>query len=157
MDASQIGIVVTSLNAAKDIAKAMMGIRDFNLVAGELAALNEQLLKAQNALLAHSAAMFELQSKHFETCEELRKLKEAASERSRYALVRIGSSGHLAYRMDIAPQEGAAGEPSATQASHYICQACYDNGRKVVLQPHVGFDGMPYGYRCPVCTDVFPP
>jgi hypothetical protein len=154
MDASQIGIVVTSLNTAKDIAKAMIGIRDHNLVADKLAALNDQLLKAQNALLAHNAAMFELQNEKFEACEELRKLKEALSERSRYALVDLGQ-GHLAYRMNIAPQEGGTGEPAAAQTPHYVCQPCYDNGRKVVLQRSYVM-GIPGGLECPVCkTAVF--
>lgn len=149
MDATQIGIVATSLSVAKDIGKALIGIRDFNLVAEKVAALNDQLLKAQEALLAHNTAMFQLQNEHFEAREELRKLKEAASERGRYTLVDLGK-GHLAYRMNVAPQESGSTEPVSAEAPHYLCQPCYDNGRKVVLQRNYVM-GISGGLDCPVC------
>ena len=149
MDASQIGIVATSLSAAKDIGKALLGIRDFNVVAERVAALNEQLLKAQEALLAHNAAMFQLQSENFEAREELRKLKEAASERGRYALVEV-THGNLAYRLNVVPSQGAAGEPVSAQTDHYLCQPCFDNGRKVTLRY---FNSATFGesWTCSVC------
>lgn len=153
MDASQIGIVATSLSVAKDIGKALIGIRDFNVVAERVAALNDQLLKAQEALLAHNAAMFQLQNEHFEAREELRKLKDAASERSRYALVDLGK-GHFAYQMDVAPSPSAAGEPVSTHAQHYICQPCYDHGRKVVLQRNYNMMGAAGSLDCPVCKNA---
>jgi hypothetical protein len=154
MDASQIGIVATSLGLAKDIANTMVGVRDFNLIGEKLAALNNQLLQAQDALLAHNAAMFQLQNEHFEAREQLRKLQEAARERSCYTLVDLGK-GHFAYRMDVAPSPGAAGEPVLAHAPHYICQSCYDNGRKVVLQRNYVM-GIAGGLECPLCrTAVF--
>lgn len=136
------------------MAKAMSGIRDFNLVAEKAAAINEQLLKAQEALLAHNAAMFELQDKYFEAREELRKLQEAASERGRYTLFKF-PQGHLAYRMNVTPQLGGASQPGSTEPEHYVCQPCFDNGRKVVLQQHLVM-GAECGLICPVCkTQVF--
>jgi hypothetical protein len=154
MDFSQIGIVATSLSVAKDIAKAMVGVRDFNLVAEKSAAINEQLLKAQEALLSHNASMFELQNKYFEACEELRKLREAASKRGRYPLVDLGK-GQLAYRVDVTPHQGGAGEPSAAQTPYYLCQPCYAQGMEVVLQRSFVM-GVDNGLKCPACkTQVF--
>lgn len=149
MDASQIGIVAASLSAAKDIGRALLGIRDFSVVAERVAALNEQLLKAQEALLAHNAAMFQLQNEKFEACEELRKLKEAASERSRYSLVEV-SPGNLAYRMNLVPAQGAADEPVTAEPVHYLCQPCFDSGRKVTLR---WFNSHTFGesWTCSVC------
>lgn len=151
MDASQIGIVATSLGAARDIGKALVGIRDHNLVAEKLAALNDQLLQAQQALLSHNATLFELQQQNFEAREELRKLKESASERGRYTLVDLGK-GQLAYRVNVAPTQGASGEPVSADAPHYVCQPCYDNGRKVVLQRNWFFETRG-GLDCPVCKN----
>lgn len=151
MDATQIGIVATSLSVAKDIGKALIGIRDFNVVAERVAALNDQLLKAQEALLAHNTAMFQLQSENFEAREELRKLKEAVNERSCYALVDLGK-GHLAYRLAIAAQSSAPDAAANVHAPHYVCQPCYDNGRKVVLQRNY-YMGIAGGLDCPVCKN----
>ncbi|RYF76817.1 MAG: hypothetical protein EOO22_00830 [Comamonadaceae bacterium] len=149
MDASQIGIVATAIGAAKDIGKAMLGVRDFNLLADRIAAMNDQLLKAQDALLAHNAAMFQLQSENFEAREELRKLKEAASERSRYTLVEI-TQGNVAYRVNLGPALSAPGQPVSAEAMHYLCQPCFDDGRKVTLRY---FNSATFGesWTCSVC------
>lgn len=152
MDASQIGMLASSLGAARDIGKTLIGIRDHNLVAEKLAALNDQLLQAQQALLSHNATLFELQQQNFEAREELRKLKEAASERGRYTLVDLGK-GQLAYRMNVTPAQGASDEPVTLDAPHYICQPCYSEGRKVVLQRNWMFDAKG-GLDCPVCKNV---
>jgi hypothetical protein len=149
MDASQIGIIATSLGVARDMAKAMSGIRDFNLVAEKAAALNDQLLKVQEALLAHNAALFELQNKYFESCEELRKLRESTSERRRYTLFEF-PKGHLAYRVNLPPEQSGTSQPGSAEPLHYVCQKCFDEGRKVVLQRNF-FMGVPGGLDCPVC------
>lgn len=149
MDATALGVVATSLGIAKDIGKAMIGVRDSNLIAEKLSALNDQLLKAQDALLAHNAAMFQLQNEHFQAREDLRKLQEAAAERGRYSLVEI-APGNFAYRAYVAPTQGTPGQPVAPESAHYLCQPCYDNGVKAVL----GLEGggyAPFVQRCPIC------
>lgn len=149
MDASQLGIVATSLGIARDIAKAMTGIRDFNLLAEKTATLNEALLKLQDGLLAHNASLFELQNKYFEACEETRKLKETLAERNRYTLVSF-PSGHFAYRVNVPPEQSGASEPTGAEPLHYVCQQCFDNGRKVVLQRNF-FMSTSGALECRVC------
>ncbi len=148
MDASQISIVATSLSMARDITKTIIGIRDANLVAEKVTALNDQLLKAQEALLAHNASMFQLQSQYFEACEELRKLQEAASEQGRYTLFEL-VPGKFTYRVNIAPEQSGSGKPGSTEPMHYVCQGCFDNGRKSVMRI------SPYLAFCPQCKDHF--
>lgn len=155
MDATQIGIVASSISVAKDIAKAMVGIRDHNLVAEKVAALTDQLLKAQEALLAHNTAMFELQNEHFEAREKLREVEKALSEKGRYTLIDLGR-GYLAYRVDAPPEQGGAADPSSAEAPHYVCQQCFDAGRKSVLQPLYQY-GVQTAWTCHVCkAKLFP-
>lgn len=134
MDWSAIGTITSSITAARDIAKGISALRDTALINERTAALLEQLLKAQEGLLAHNTLLLHLQNEHFETSEKLRKLEEAVREKGRYTLVDIGR-GYLAYRMNVAPQQGGPSEPGSAQAPHYVCQQCFDAGRKSVLQP----------------------
>lgn len=149
MDNSHFAIVATSLGVARDMAKAMLSVRDFNLVAEKVAALNEQLLKAHDALLGHSAAMLQLTQENFESREEIRKLKEAAAERGRYSLFEI-VPGSFAYRVDVAPDTGGAGDPVKTEPLHYLCQPCFDIGRKAVLGKEAS-QWTAWDWVCPVC------
>lgn len=150
MDWSAIGGITASIGAARDIAKGMAAMRDTALINEKTAALLEQLLKAQEGLLAHNSALLQLQQDHFEACEKLRKLEEAASERGRYSLFEL-TPGNLAYRVNIAPKESGSDQPGGAEPLHYLCQSCYDNGRKVVLQYrnlHIHGDT----WTCSVCS-----
>ena len=153
MDASQISIVATSLSMARDITKTIIGIRDANLVAEKVTALNDQLLKAQEALLAHNAAMFQLQNQYFEAREELRKLQESASQHGRYTLVEV-VPGQFAYRVNVTPESSGTSEPGGTQLMHYVCQPCLDKGVKAVLNSgmHKFSTGIRQAWICPVCS-----
>ena len=145
MDATQISILSTSISTAIDMARALVGVRDATAIAQQTTALNDVLLNTQQALLRHNAEMFELQQKYFEAREELRKLKEAINESSRYPLVNLGCSV-FAYRVDVVPEQSGTSQPTATQTPHYLCQPCLDvRGHKSVLQ--VG----EYAAICSVC------
>jgi hypothetical protein len=152
MDFSHIGVVATSLGVAMDVAKTMVGIRDSQLVGEKVGAITEQLLQAQQALLAHNASMFQLQGQYFEACEELRKLKEAAHERGRYSLVEL-APGYFAYRVNLIPQESGSVEPGSAEPLHYLCQPCYDKGIKAVLNTAVEKVNRNYTQAlvCPLC------
>ena len=132
MDWSAISGITTSIAAARDIAKGMSALRDSTLISERTSALLEQLLKAQEGLLAHNTALLQLQGEHFVACEKLRKLEEAASERGRYSTFEI-TPGNFVYRVNALPEQSGASEPSATELGHYLCQPCFDNGRKVML------------------------
>lgn len=143
MDLSLIGAAAGAISAAKDIGKAALGIRDANLIAGEMAKLNDQLLAAQDALFRHNAQLLDLQQQHFDATMELQKLRERAAERARYVLGAV-SAGAFAYRYQATdPDEAAAAPP------HWLCQPCFDNGRKVVLSK-IEVHRLPI-WQCTVC------
>jgi len=164
MDLSHLSILATSLGVSRDIGKAMIGIRDFNLVAEKVAALNEQLLKGQDALLAHNALMFQLQNENFEAAKKIRELTETASERGRYSLFEI-TPGNFVYRVNVTPQTSTAGEPVEAEPLHYLCQTCFEKGVKSILARQSGGLAAPR-QNCPTCnrtiyisgaTEVFRP
>ena len=152
MDFCQLSVIGSAITAAKQIGQAALGVRDFNLVAEKIAAINEQLLKAQDALLSHNAAMFQLQKENFEAREELRKLEEAMAQRGRYTLVKLAERSFV-YRVNVDPELGGASNPGSAQPLHYVCQPCLDIGRKVVLQmtTTMGANAL----HCPVCKTIF--
>lgn len=141
MDWTAVSTMGTSLGVAMDIARSLMGLRDQALVGEKIAALNDVLLKAQEQLLAHNAALLQLQNENFEAREEIRELKEAARERGRYTLVEV-ASGQFAYRVNVAPQQSGPTEPSCAEPEHHLCQRCFDGGSKVVLQRLMVADGV---------------
>ncbi len=153
MDMTAIASLTSAISAAREIAQGAIGMRDAALVNEATSQLVQKLLDAQNALLAHNAALLQLQNEHFEAREELRKLQEAASERGRYALVEV-SPGQFAYRVNIAPEQSGSGEPGSTEPTHYVCQPCLDKRVKAVLSSgvHKFSTGFQKAWVCPVCN-----
>ena len=152
MDWTAIGSITTSISAARDIAKGIAAMRDITLINEKTAALMEQLLKAQESLLAHNSMLLQLQNEHFEAREELRKLQETLSERGRYTLVELAPR-QLAYRVNVAPQLSGTDDPGPSEPLHYACQPCFDKGIKAVLQGDYSL-AIPKGLRCPVCKTI---
>lgn len=151
MDASLITAALGSIRAAKDLATAAVGVRDWNLVAVELSKLNEQLLRAQDALFAHNAQLLELQQDLFDTKNQLRQANEALLEKGRYQLTET-ARGAWAYRSATPSNPAELGtEKAANARTHFVCQPCFDSGKKVVLQAGVTLDGTVLW--CPVCKN----
>ncbi len=149
MDPSHLTIAATSLSVAKDMVTAMMGVRDFNLVAEKTAAIRDQVLQAQDALFAHQTRLFELLNENFKMSEEIRALKEATRESSCYPLVDVGN-GQSAYWVNVPPEESGTEKPSPSKASYFLCQSCLSNGVKSVLQPRFEH-GNNIGLQCRGC------
>ena len=124
MDFGLISAAAASITAAVDIGRAAAGLRDGTLIAAEVAKINDQLLQAQQALFRHNADLLSLQQEHFEAIQKLRKAEAALAERGNYSLFEVGQ-GNWAYRGNAAAEQGGT--------FHFLCQPCFDNGRKSVL------------------------
>lgn len=152
MDYSLIPAAIESIRMAKDIGNSILSIRDGNMLSSEVVRMNDQLLKAQEALFSHNTQLLGLQQQLFETSEKLRKAEETIAERGRYTLIETGR-GQWAYRVNIPPPvQSGASEPSLPQTPHYVCQSCFDNGRKVVLRLRKAMMGNEFYLACPVCN-----
>lgn len=147
MDFSPIATAIASLKGAQELASATLGVRDFNQSAAAIAQINEKLLAAQQGLLAHNTMLLQLQSDYMQTVQELRQLKEAAVEKSRYQLVDLGG-GVFAYKVNSTQHDGRPVHAGAAEPTHYVCQPCLDKGNKAVLQNGNGF------VHCPLCQNA---
>jgi hypothetical protein len=148
MDFSSITTAIASLKSAQELAAATLGVRDFNQSAAAISKINEQLLAAQQGLLAHNTMLLQLQSEHFQATKELRELKEAVAEKGRYDLVDIGG-GVFVYRANVSPEQHRAGGPGSANPMHYLCQPCLDKGDKSVLQGRNGY------WHCSLCRQAY--
>lgn len=156
MDLSLVSSAVASINAAKEIGKAALGLRDFNQMAAKISEMNASLLDAQNSLFTHNAQLLALQQDYFEATKELAEAKEALAEKGRYALFEI-VPGSFAYRADARPTGTHDGNPVPAEPEHYICQPCFDgpDRRKAVLRLHPTTQYVIGWWHCPVCnTDI---
>ena len=132
MDVPSLTAVMTSLSLAKEGVSAAIGLRDFNASAAALAGVNDQLLKAQEGLFVYGARLAELQGKLAEANEELTELKRVRAERDNYALFELREGIFVYQRKPSAnPSEGSR---DAVEPTHYLCQGCFDQGKKFVLQ-----------------------
>lgn len=148
MDFSLISGLVSTLKATYDLGNAAMGVRDANQFATTLAQINDQLLKAQQSLFAVSGQAMEMQQQLAKLQEECRKLKAAAEERGRYALVEIGTGNFaLQSKVDV----GGMSDPIAAEPVHYVCQPCFDKGVKAVLGITLSTMGTVRYQTCPNC------
>lgn len=153
MDYSLISTAFNALRAAKDIGNAAIELRDWNQMATEITKINGELLKAQDALFAHNASLLNLQQQNAQMVDDLRKAKEALAERGRYTLFEIGR-GKLVYRANIIQPQSDAAITVAPEPMHYLCQPCFDLGRKMVLQLYLDAADGPVAC-CPHCKQFF--
>lgn len=149
MDLSIISAAAASLTAARDLGRAAMGVRDANLIAGTLTQMNDQILRAQDALFSHQAQLLALHEKLAHTQQQLRLAQEVVEQRSRYQLVEL-SLGVFVYRSKLGKSLATGhGEPL-----HYVCQPCLDvRGQKAVL---IRYESMiEVTHRCPLCQTQY--
>lgn len=153
MDFSLLAAASTALSLARDMSKTAVEIRDFNQVAATIAAINDQLLKAQDSLFAHNAQLLALQQDQFEMARALKKAQEELAERDRYALFEISDRTYvLQYKGAV--QVADQGLTHRAEPEHCICQKCFAAGIKVVLQRH-SFAGA-VSLECRGCGGLYP-
>jgi hypothetical protein len=124
-DMSAIAAAVSALNAAKDIAQAMISLRD-------AAAFQAKLIEFQSKLIDANSAAFAAQDERSALLERIRDLeKEMAAikawetEKQRYQLQEV-FPGATAY---VLKDNAKDAEPI-----HWLCATCYQNGKKSILQ-----------------------
>ena len=124
-DIAAISGALTSLKTASEIAKNLVGLRDASLVDEQILELRRQLSEAVEACLAVKLT----QSAQIDRIRELEKeivaLKAWGAEKENYKLAEW-KHGVMAY----IPKECVHG----AEASHALCAACYESGKKSVLQ-----------------------
>ena len=139
---------LTALNHVKTLVADALGLRVDREVREKLGAIESALSATEDKLLAlkeRHVALTEHNQSLVEANQQLKaevaRLKAWDGERDSYELKDVGS-GAYAYV--------AQGASETDQSTPYLCQRCYENTQKRVLQP---VKRSPFGvlYRCPEC------
>ena len=145
MDLSALAALVSGLNSAKDIAAALVGQRDAQVLATLQRDLTERILDAQARLSELLAVVIERTGRVAELEEAVRQLQRQQLERERYELFQL-SPGVLVYRLKPAAEL----RERQSEPPHFLCQSCLDvSTRKVILirDEHA----LEVFHRCPLC------
>lgn len=125
VDISAISGLISSIKASTEISKALLNLRDENLIREKVGALNIQLFDAYGSALDARKAQAELLDQVDALKETILKFEKWDAEKERYQLAEV-APGAFAYALKAGAEHG---EPP-----HHICPACYEQRRKSILQ-----------------------
>lgn len=138
----EIGTAIASARALIDIAKAGLEARDDAKVQAALIDLNAKLLDASTAALDSLSKASKLHVELSQLKEAHASLQRRLDEKDSYRLSSVAFGKH-AY--ELKPELAQQGNQH-----HYVCQGCFDAGKKFVLQ----FDSSEHfgsSFFCPGC------
>jgi hypothetical protein len=124
-DMSAITGLVASLNAATDITKSFLGLRDMTMVQGKVIELQAEIMSAQQSALAAQTAQSSLINRVSALEGEVADLKAWDAEKQNYNVQRF-NPGVFLY---VLKPEAQTSEPP-----HKLCPNCYVQGNKAILQ-----------------------
>ncbi|MBU2652691.1 MAG: hypothetical protein KKA81_17325 [Bacteroidetes bacterium] len=148
VDFASISGTLSGLKTAYDIVKS---IKDMD----GAVKINAAVIELQSVILDAQTKALDAQQVHAAQVDligdlekEVARLKEQVSDREKYELKRV-SPGAFAYMLK---KEERGSEPP-----HWLCQNCYDDGKKSVLQalPNLGSGAKSREqttYKCPKCS-----
>lgn len=128
--------------AIKNITTALVQERDREKLATLKIELTDKILELQTKLLeVQSAVVLERETLRAAQ-DRIRELEGNEREKARYELAKLGTVGNVfAYR--LRPESELTERQS--EPSHFLCQPCFDSGKKSVLLVSTGES------FCPVC------
>ena len=132
MPVAEIAAGITSLRAALDITKAMIGLRDAEAFRAKSIELQGVVLEALEKSI-EARETYAAQADRIRALEaEVADLKAWGAEKENYELKTVGY-GTVAYMLK--PQA------RGTEPPHWLCPNCYTQGQKGFLQPSGKRDG----------------
>jgi hypothetical protein len=146
-DMTAIASALSALKGMKDIAEAMIGLRDAKVLQEKRLEFQARIIDAQSGILAAQEERSMLIDRVRDLEKQIAEFETWDTEKQRYELKRV-APGAFAYSMK--PDAGGAEPP------HWICTACYQNRKKSLLQempmrvPQPG--GLVSVWECPACS-----
>lgn len=141
MPAGEIGLAVTSLNAALNIVKAMIGLRDAEAFRAKSIELQGVILEAMGQAIETREA-YAAQLDRIRALEaEVAGFKAWGAEKENYELKKLWS-GAVTYMLK---PEARGAEPP-----HWLCPQCYAGSKKGFFQPK--YDRITAGFRQYACS-----
>jgi hypothetical protein len=142
MVAAEISAGVTSLRAALDITKAMIGLRDAETFRSKSIELQQVIIDALTqgieAREAYAAQLDRIRALEAEVAG----LNAWDAEKQNYELKGIGN-GSVAYMLKS--------DARGTEPAHWLCPNCFSQGKKSFLNPTGAHLGRGYMYKCGNC------
>lgn len=139
----EIGAAIAAFSAMKDLAAGLVGERDRQKAAAIEVEFTNKLIEAQSQLTQLLGTVIEQQGRIGTLEQRLRDLEADQAEKARYVLAKVGTEGEFfAYRLRVSAELNER----INEVDHFICQPCFETGKKVVLT------GNGHGYwLCSVC------
>lgn len=122
---SAFASALTSLNAAKDIAQAMIGLRDAKAFQEKQIEFQKQLIAANNATLAAQEERVALLARIDALEKEVARHEERRLEKQNYELKEV-EAGAFVY---VLKESVRGAEPNP-----WLCVRCFENSKKSILQ-----------------------
>lgn len=129
-----IASLIAGLTYAKTLAGLLVDERDRQKAAAIQVELTEKIIGAQVQLSEVLATIVDKDATIHRLTERNRDLEAAQREKERYGLQKVGSTGVLAYALRPSTELLERKD----EPPHFICQICFDGGKKSVLQPSGG-------------------
>lgn len=124
-DIAAIAGAVSALKGAKDIAEAMVGLRDAEAFQAKRLELQSRLLDAQGSIFAVQEERTTLVKRIGDLEAQITEFEAWEREKPNYELREI-ASGVFAYASKT--------EASGSGPAHYLCANCYQDRKKSLLQ-----------------------
>jgi hypothetical protein len=145
-DISAIASALSSLKAAKDIAEAMITLRDGAAFQSKLIEFQGKLIDANNAAFAAQDERAALLERIRDLEKQVTDLKAWEAEKEQYELKEVCDGVSFAYVLKP--------EAQGTKPPHWLCANCYNNNKKSILQigeKKMDPAGRLPGWDCPSC------
>lgn len=142
MDLTLIQGTISGLKTATDIAKGLMELKSMSDVQAKVIELQSAILAAQSSALAANADQAAMVEEIRALKEEIARVKAWESQKQRYQLTPFGDGAAVVYALKESM--------SASEPPHLICTKCYEDGKRMILQP-TSVNGFAH-LVCPSCS-----
>lgn len=143
MDITLIQGTISGLKTAADIAKSMMELKSMSDVQGKVIELQSSILSAQSSALSANADQASMVNEIRTLKEEIARVKAWEDEKQRYQLHTPWEGAGVVYALKESM--------SNSEPPHYICTKCYEDGKRMIIQPRKNKDGFIL-IVCPTCN-----
>jgi len=147
-DISSIATIFTSLKAAKDLAEAMVDLRDAAAFQSKLLEFQSKLIDANSAACAAQDERSTLLQRVSALEKEVADFKAWDTRKQRYELKNLGYAA-LAYMLKK--------EARGTEPPHWVCANCFEDERVSIVQYTNVRKGEGFVWICPTCKSTFDP
>ncbi len=142
-DITAIAAALSTYTSLKNIAQAMIGLRDGQALQEKIIEFNSALIDAQTRIFTVNEERTTLIDRVHELEKEVTDLKAWEREKERYELIALAPNT-VAYAIKEATR--------GSQPPHYICANCCNHGKKSHLQ-QVIHGQYTDKYRCNGCSE----